>query len=70
MYDSVLAGKVGEWMMNLEEEGVDQNGEIPEYARVWGEHVELGLQRRRAKVKCRQNVREGGWIWRETEISW
>jgi len=70
MYDSVLAGKVGQWMMDIEEEAVDENGDIPEYARAWGECVELELHQRRAKVKCRQNVLGGGWIWRETQISW
>lgn len=70
MYDSILAGKVGQWMMDIEEEGVDENGDIPEHARVWGECVELELHQRKAKVKCRQNVLGGGWIWRETQISW
>ncbi|KAN0112291.1 hypothetical protein V8E51_005242 [Hyaloscypha variabilis] len=70
MYDSVLAGKVAQWMMDIEEEGVDENGEIPEHARVWGECVELELHQRRARVKCRQNVMGGGWIFRETQISW
>jgi hypothetical protein len=70
MYDSILAGKIGQWMMDIEEEGADENGNIPEHARAWGECVELELQRRRARVKCRQNVIGGGWIWRETQISW
>lgn len=70
MYDSFLTGKVGQWIMRIEEEGADENGNIPEHARTWGEHVELDLQRRRASVKCRQNVLGGGWVLREDEISW
>ena len=57
-------------MMNLEVDAADPNGDIPEHARVWGECVDLELQRRRAKVRCRQNVKGGGWVWREKEISW
>ncbi len=37
MYDSILAGRIGQWMMDMEEEGADENGEIPEHARAWGE---------------------------------
>tara|TARA_R110002060_G_scaffold69193_3_gene77864 strand:- start:169 stop:393 length:225 start_codon:yes stop_codon:yes gene_type:complete len=74
MYDSLLAGKIGEWMMGIEEEGTDEYGCIPESARAWGECVTLDLQRRRAVVKCRQNYMEGDgsiqWRWRERDICW
>ncbi|KAH7407147.1 hypothetical protein BKA64DRAFT_572310 [Cadophora sp. MPI-SDFR-AT-0126] len=74
MYDSLLAGKIGEWMMGIEEEGMDEYGCIPESARAWGECVTLDLQRRRAMVRCRQNYMEADgrmcWRWRESEIFW
>jgi len=70
MYDSFLAGKIGEWMMSIEDEGMDEIGYIPEHARAWGESIELDLQRRKAKVRCRQNVKEGGWRWRERDVCW
>ena len=75
MYDSLLAGKVGEWIMSIEEEGVDELGYIPENSRVWGENIELDLQRRRAKIRCRQNYAdlqtgEMRWRWRENDVFW
>ncbi|PVH75905.1 hypothetical protein DL98DRAFT_465918 [Cadophora sp. DSE1049] len=74
MYDSLLAGKIGEWMMGIEEEGMDEYGCIPESARAWGECVTLDLQRRRAVVRCRQNCMEAdgkiGWRWRERDVCW
>ncbi|KAK0117374.1 hypothetical protein ONS96_013204 [Cadophora gregata f. sp. sojae] len=74
MYDSLLAGKIGEWMMGIEEEGMDEYGCIPESARAWGECVTLDLQRRRALVRCRQNYMEAdgriGWRWRERDVGW
>lgn len=74
MYDSLLAGKIGEWMMGIEEEAMDEYGCILESGRAWGECVTLDLQRRRAMVKCRQNYLEHdgriGWRWREMDICW
>ncbi|CZR52497.1 uncharacterized protein PAC_02374 [Phialocephala subalpina] len=75
MYDSLLSGQIGEWMMSIEEEGMDTNGYIPEHSRAWGESVELDLQGRKAKVKCRQNFRSRvsgkvEWRWREKHVVW
>ncbi|KAL2072939.1 hypothetical protein VTL71DRAFT_10263 [Oculimacula yallundae] len=74
MYDSLLAGRIGEWMMGIEEEGMDEYGCIPESTRAWGECVTLDLQRRRALVRCRQNfLDEDGrvaWRWRERDVCW
>ncbi|KAH7357243.1 hypothetical protein BKA65DRAFT_223448 [Rhexocercosporidium sp. MPI-PUGE-AT-0058] len=74
MYDSLLAGKIGEWMMGIEEEAMDEYGCIPESSRAWGECVTLDLQRRRAVVRCRQNYLEQdgriGWRWRERDVFW
>jgi hypothetical protein len=70
MFDSLLAGQVGAWMMGLEEERRAECGNIPEHARAWGECMMLDLQTRRAVVRCRQNVKEGGWRERETVITW
>lgn len=75
MYDSLLSGQIGEWMMSIEEEGMDTNGFIPEHSRAWGESVELDLQGRKARVRCRQNFKSRvtgkvEWRWREKYISW
>ncbi|CZT10035.1 uncharacterized protein RCO7_03172 [Rhynchosporium graminicola] len=74
MYDSLLAGRIGEWMLGIEEEGMDEFGRIPECARAWGETVTLDLQRRSARVRCRQHFldREGemAWRWRERDVCW
>jgi hypothetical protein len=72
MYDSLLAGEIGQWIMGLEEEGRDENGYIPECSRVWGENVELNLQRRSAKVTCKLNVKDppGAWVLKERVICW
>lgn len=75
MYDSLLSGQIGEWMISIEEEGMDTNGYIPEHSRAWGESVELDLQGRKARVRCRQNFKSRvtgkvEWRWREKHISW
>lgn len=75
MYDSLLSGQIGRWMMTLEEEGMDANNRIPEHARAWGESVKLELEGRGATVKCRQNFKikatgKVDWKWRETYICW
>lgn len=75
MQDSFLSGQIGRWMMELEQAGMDSNNYIPEHARVWGETVELDLQGRGAKVKCRQNFMDPvtgtlEWEWRETYFRW
>jgi hypothetical protein len=75
MHDSLLCGQIGRWMMSLEEEDMDSNNYIPEYARVWGESVTLEPEGRGAKVKCRQNFRNRStgrldWRWKETYICW
>ncbi|KUJ13563.1 uncharacterized protein LY89DRAFT_737539 [Mollisia scopiformis] len=75
MCDSLLSGQIGQWMMSLEEEGMDATGYIPEHARAWGEAVELEIQGRKAKVRCRQNFKsrvtgKTEWRWREKHICW
>ena len=70
MGDSLLAGQTGQWIIGIEEEGMEADGYIPEDARCWGESTELDMHRRSARVRCRQNLRGGGWRWRETQIFW
>ncbi|KAE8448837.1 hypothetical protein EG329_008839 [Mollisiaceae sp. DMI_Dod_QoI] len=78
MYDSLLSAQIGEWMMSIEEEGIDITGYIPEHSRAWGESVELDFlegQSRKAKIRCRQNFRSRvsgkiEWRLREKHISW
>lgn len=71
MYDSLLLGQVASFIVNVEEEGMDEIGYIPEESRVWGESMELDLQRRRALVKVRVG-RKGTSQWSERiiQIDW
>ncbi|KAI9049729.1 hypothetical protein LZ554_005881 [Drepanopeziza brunnea f. sp. 'monogermtubi'] len=69
MYDSFLAGQIGQWMMEIEEEAVDERGFVPEGKRAWRECIELDLQRRRARVTCKVGSWKG-WQERERSVSW
>ncbi|KAF4637488.1 hypothetical protein G7Y89_g592 [Cudoniella acicularis] len=64
MFDSYLMGQVASFIVNIEEEGMDEIGYIPEEKRAWGESMELDLQRRRAIVKVRVG-RKGTSEWAE-----
>jgi hypothetical protein len=72
IWDSALCGRTAKWMMDMEEEGMDENGFIPEYSRCFGETYDLNMPRKTAIVRCMQNVSEpiGGSIERTTTIKW
>lgn len=86
IWDSLLCGKVADWLFRLEEDaGLDWDGQgkaprkwdgfVDGDRRVWGASVERDLHGsgRRAVVRCRQNVpaeRGGGWVERETVVEW
>lgn len=84
IWDSVLCGKVADWLNRLEEDaGMDWDGKgkapqrwdgfVDEDRRVWGESIERDLQSRRAVVRCRQNiplVEGGGWRELSSVIEW
>ena len=59
------------WIMEMEEEGMDEFGFIPETVRCWGETFELNVVERVAKIRCWQNVREeGGFVERKATFRW
>ena len=76
LWDSLLSAKVAEWMMGLQE---GQRAEIDNQEgrrfesngrRVFGETIELGVEGRKATVRCRQIAEDGGSFERSTVISW
>ncbi|TVY26812.1 putative transcriptional regulatory protein, partial [Lachnellula hyalina] len=70
MCSSLVAGQVAAWMMGLEEHGMDETGYIPEERRVWGEYLDMDLQRRTALVKCKLGMKgTNDWAEMATEIS-
>ncbi|KUJ06882.1 uncharacterized protein LY89DRAFT_726283 [Mollisia scopiformis] len=52
IWDSVVAAMVGEWVINIEEEGMLDDGTVPESSRVRNIGVELDSENRKAKVWC------------------
>lgn len=56
IWDSLLCGKTATWMMNIEEEGMDEDGNIPEQFRCFDEKFDLNVPGRIAVVRCQQNL--------------
>lgn len=52
IWDSIVAALVCEWVVNVEEEGMLEGGNIPESARVRNIGVELDFENRKARVWC------------------
>lgn len=57
VWDSVLAGKIARWVMEIEEEGMSE-GFVPEWCRVRGAEVNFDLSERSARVRCLRRVSE------------
>lgn len=53
LWDSIFAAKILEWIIELEEQGMDENGYIPEAARTRAVSASFDLQQRKACVSCR-----------------
>ncbi|KAF8865845.1 hypothetical protein BDZ45DRAFT_796096 [Acephala macrosclerotiorum] len=71
LWDSVVVGKLAEWIMVFEEEGLE--GEhVPEKSRYMGvDIVDFNMLTRRAQVRCLVPDKDSGsWIRRETVIVW
>jgi hypothetical protein len=69
LWDSITMGKVGYWIMTLEEEGKDMNGYISDSNRAWGHSIQLDIRKKVNLVKCRLGPKiPGQWIERSTEI--
>jgi len=82
MWDSILSGRVGQWIMEIEEEFLSpyhgsRNGPaaeiVPDDKRVMVKEILFDMQRREATLRCgTRGAREGDLDMRakETHISW
>lgn len=55
--DSHFAGRLSQWRMAIEEEDMDENGYIPEEARINSESLRFDIATQTATVRCTQNVK-------------
>jgi hypothetical protein len=55
VFDSLLAGKMTQWAMNIEEEHME-NGKVPGWARIHGVTFERDGERRSAILTCQQRT--------------
>jgi hypothetical protein len=75
-WDGALLGKVDTWIMQLEEEGIDEYGLIPETSRWRLGEIKSCPSERWIWAKCIQDSYDlnGNWCWgtdfRETRITW
>jgi len=69
LWDSFLAGNILERIIELEEQGMDGEGYIPESSRVRALHTDFDLQQRKVWVSCRL-PRDDGIGLMEKEIAW
>jgi hypothetical protein len=73
IWQSSLIAAIGEWIMQLEEEGIREGGYINEYARVRRTETKVDIKNKTARVVCVKRVREGeggGVVFMETTVSW
>lgn len=72
VWDSILAGKISQWMMEIEVECIRADGFVPEWSRVRGAEVNFDLKERSARVKClrRDSEMSDEMKVREVEIVW
>ena len=71
MWDSLFAGKMGEWAMRVEEEFMVE-GRVPGWARIHGVGFDNDVELRRAVLTCQQRVGEGSLeeVTRTQVITW
>jgi hypothetical protein len=71
VWDSVLAGKMAEWAMSIEEEN-GEDGQAPGWARIHGVMFERDTENRSALLPCEQPISEGSdeYATRKKSISW
>lgn len=73
IWQSSLVAEIGEWMMGLEEEGMSENGYIPEHCRVRIVRTIVDVQKRTAWLGCAKRVRGkdgGGLVYENTTVKW
>lgn len=69
MLDSLVLGGLSNWIMAIEEEGMDMIGFIPDERRAWGVSMTIDLPRRVVVAKARIGRKAPGqWIQRSTEL--
>ncbi|CZR53271.1 uncharacterized protein PAC_03149 [Phialocephala subalpina] len=56
VWDSTLGAKIGGWAMAIEEEFCDEEGKVPEWARIHGVVFERDQERRSALLTCEQRT--------------
>jgi hypothetical protein len=71
VWDSTIAGKIAQWVMEIEEEGM-VDGFVPEWCRVGGAEVTYDMRDRSANLKCLRRVSEGSdkMAVREVHLTW
>lgn len=62
--------KLLEWIIRVEEQGMDGNGYIPESARARAITAELDVSNRKARVGCKVMRHDGGLELKEDWIEW
>jgi hypothetical protein len=70
IWDSFVAGKMATWIMEMEEEGMDKEGFIPEEWRCWGETFSLDWVSQTASVRCWQGILGHGAVEQTKIIEW
>ena len=72
VWDSILAGKIAKWVMEIEEEGIGDDGFVPEWSRVRGAEVGFDLRERSARIRCLRRRSENceEMKVREVQITW
>lgn len=72
IFDSLMAAKIAQFVMSVEEEGVDEFGFVPEEARVRVSNVEPDMLGRRASITAGQKIFgvDGEFNVRKTEVWW
>ncbi|KAH8821247.1 hypothetical protein F5884DRAFT_659397 [Xylogone sp. PMI_703] len=59
VWDSLFAGRIAEWVMNIEEEFLSPEGVVPPWARVQRVTSKFDLLQRKAELVCMQRVPVG-----------
>ncbi|CAG8949004.1 hypothetical protein HYFRA_00002132 [Hymenoscyphus fraxineus] len=56
VWDSIFAGKMGQWAMEVEEDFIGEDGVIPGWARIHGMGFEKDIADRQAVLTCQQRI--------------
>jgi len=72
VWDSIFAGRMTQWAMEVEEEFADNDGNVPGWARIRGMSYESGEQDRTAVLTCEQRMTplSNVWVTRRRKITW